>query len=325
MIHQIFIYNSNSGLLLWQETLDDINKGKTDLFSSFFVAMKSFIQELIVKGDRNLKSIELGNKLIKVHEIPKVEADVVLIADLDDEKKLNKVSNAIAKTIMENADLFKEWDGSSTYFNFLKKPVLRIIKNAKLIDTTSSSLASDELLLLKSIWSKTEELEPELKEALIKQRTLLKNKFNETKLLTKKYEHIKKVLEIDHKLKNEEFFIEDEKIENKIKAQIDDIKVKLDYYLKNTKSSLSKIIDASGYKNIMELNYREPYVALYSFSTKLKAMGLEKQASKFKEMANVLIEKEKYQDDVVNETIRQILKLNDNIDEYLNENAEEQI
>ena len=66
MLYTIFLYQSESGLLLFDKSFQDISSGKMELFSSFFSALKAFIGEMIIEGSTELKNISLGDYTVLI-------------------------------------------------------------------------------------------------------------------------------------------------------------------------------------------------------------------------------------------------------------------
>ena len=79
MLYTIFLYQSESGLLFYDKSFQDISDGKMDLFSSFFSALKSFIGEIVLDGAKELKNIELGDYTVLITSINEIKADLVVI------------------------------------------------------------------------------------------------------------------------------------------------------------------------------------------------------------------------------------------------------
>ena len=68
MLYTIFLYQSESGLLFYDKNFQDISDGKMELFSSFFSALKSFIGEMILDGEKELKNMR---KQVEVNSRPR--------------------------------------------------------------------------------------------------------------------------------------------------------------------------------------------------------------------------------------------------------------
>ena len=83
------------------------------------------------------------------------------------------------------------------------------------------------------------------------------------------------------------------------------------------KSSLNESIKNLGNKPIHLGDYKETYLNLYSFSTKLKLIK-EKGWEIYRELANKLIEKDSLSDHELSEIIQVLLKMSPNVEDYLN-------
>ncbi|MCP4763062.1 MAG: hypothetical protein GY870_14900, partial [archaeon] len=234
MIYSIFIYNSSSGLLMWDKTFEDISHGKAEMFSSFFSAIKSFVQEMVLKGENTLKTIEMGNYILKITNIKvknkKSAIDLVLIADKDDEKKLKKVVPGITKVILDRSALFEDWiGGERKIFNVMDQPIVEAISKVKGLLTSGKSILDDQSEVLHSIWNKKKDekvIDPEIIGNLNKEREFLFSKINDTTKIVKKIELINNVIVIDQKLRDETRFIEDQNLKIKFDKEFSDIKMK---------------------------------------------------------------------------------------------------
>ena len=76
MLYSLFIYQVKTGLLLWEKSFENDMDHKSELFSSFFSAIQSFLREMILQGthhqdSRGLAGIDMGNFVVKITEIPK--------------------------------------------------------------------------------------------------------------------------------------------------------------------------------------------------------------------------------------------------------------
>ena len=86
MLYSIFIYQSQWVLLIWDKSSKNRWMRRVELFSSFFSAIQSFVKEIITTSGKGLKNIEMGNFVIKITGIAKLNLEIVAIIDKDDEK-----------------------------------------------------------------------------------------------------------------------------------------------------------------------------------------------------------------------------------------------
>jgi hypothetical protein len=313
MIYSIFVYNTESGLLMWDKSFEDISHGKMELFSSFFSAIKSFIQEMVLKGGNELKTIEMGNYLLKVQGIPKIGIDIVVISDKEDLKKLNKMIPDLEKVLMEKGTLFKEWNGEKRMLAVLDQPLLNIINNAKL-STNSSSIVDNQSEVLRSIWSKKGVLDTQILENCKKERELLKERYPKATTILNKIGFMNSILELDQKLCDDKQFLVDQALKLKLDKEFEDIKMKLKYFAQQVKSKIYEIVQKAGSKSFKEMDYRDAYSALFSFSGKLKAAGMDEKADQFRSLSKALIDKDLISETELYDVISKILKIDDNID-----------
>ncbi len=317
MIYSLFLYQSKSGLLLYDKDFQDVSDGKLEMFSAFFSALKSFISEMVLSGSKELKNIELGDYFVLITNIPETESDLVIIADKEDNKTINKLIPKIVKTILTYKELFINWDQRVKTFKILDKPLTElIISKKKLVE--GASLIEQQDKVLKSIWSHKKDLSDEIKQSLIDEKVILQRKLLRTENFKKKLTLAEKLIQISGKLKDDEGFINFQKEAKQIKDEIVDRKLKLQYYLERAKASLSMTLDNLGRKSLKDGDYKDTYLNLYSFSTKLKNLTDSDTYEKYQKLAKTLIEKDNITADELSQVISDILAMKDDIDGYIN-------
>ncbi|MHA1281661.1 MAG: hypothetical protein ACTSQP_04075 [Promethearchaeota archaeon] len=317
MLYSIFIYQSTSGILMYDKNFQDISKGKMELFSSFFSAIKSFISEMILEGSKELKNIGLGDYTILITSISEIKADLVLIVDQEDVKIVNKLIPKIIKILLKHQQLFLEWDGNRDEFSILDQPLTELIlSKKKLVEGTSILEKPGELL--KTMWEYKGELPEQKRENLIKERDFLIRRLEKTTNLLRKLAIAEKILKLSEELKDDNGFLHYQKEVKQLKDKIKDTKLKLDYYLKSVKENINKAVERLGEKSIKEGDFKDVYLNLYSFSTKLKNITAGKKWEEYREMAQKLIDKDSTSEHELSEIVSNILKMSDNIDDYLN-------
>ena len=319
MIYSIFLYQSHTGLLIYDKSFQDISAGKMEMFSSFFSAIKTFVSELVLEEslDRSteLTNIELKDYTVLITSLPKVKVDMVIIADKEDSKSVNKVIPKLIKLLNKYEQLFLSWDGNMHEFSILDHPLTElIIANVKVV---RKSLLEHPDQVLKSIWAHKKQLSREKIENLIQERDLLIYKIENSANLTRKIAMSEAVVDLSEKLKDETAFLNYQNEVNKLKIEIKDVKFKVSYYLEKIKASLNEAIDNLGSKSIHLGDYKNTYLNLYSFSTKLKLIK-ENGWEIYRELATKLIYKESLSDHDLSELIQKILKMSSNIEDYLN-------
>ena len=314
MIYTIFLYQSNTGLLIYDKSFQEISTGEMEMFSSFFSAIKSVFSEIVLEGSKKLKNVELGNYSVIINTISNLNVDIVIIADKDDNKLINKLTPKIIKLLQKYKELFISWDGNSDEFNTIERPLTDLVMpNVK--DVRKSLLEQPEQGL-KSIKSQTEE---EINN-LIQQRDFLIYKIENTHVLPLKLEMSEKVVALSEKLKDEITLKKYQDEVTKLKKDITDTKLKASYYLNKIKPSLEEAINKIGTNPLNTGDYKNVYINLYSFSSKFKLL-IETGWEIFREYANILIEKEKYSEHELSEIIQTLLKMSSNIDDYINKKS----
>jgi hypothetical protein len=287
-----------------------------ELFSSFFSAIKTLVSELALDGSRELKNITLSDYNVFITNLSGLEVDLVIISDKEDEKLINKLIPKIIKIIEENKDLIREWDGKEENLEVFNKPLTDLIESNKNF-VEGGSLVERAEGLFKAIWSHKDEIAEGEKLDLQVQRNSLIKQFNQEQNLKSKIQKAKKVIEISEELRDEELFIEYQNKIKQIKKQIKDEKYKLNHYLKKTKESISEAVKNLGAKSLSMGDYKDAYLNLYYFSTKLKILSQSDNWLKYKDMAMALIDKEKKQKENFSELISKIINFSDDIDSYI--------
>ena len=317
MLYTIFLYQQESGLLLYDKSLQDVSAGKLDLFSSFFSALKSFISELVLEGSQELKNIELGDYSVFITTMNEIKTDLVIIADKEDYKLVNKLIPKFIKILIEHKEIFLNWEGKKADFDVLDTPISELIQSQKKLIGDKSLIEKPDLVL-KSIWAHKKDLTPQEKENLIQEKDILLSKFEKITNIQRKLGISKKLVEISDKLKDEQNFFQYQEEVKLLKDNLKDTKIKLKYYLERIKFTISQAIKLLGSKSVTEGSYRDVYLNLYSFSNKLKNVTSDTKWRDYQNLAKLLINKEEVSVHELSAAIMKILHMNDDIDCYIN-------
>lgn len=316
MLYTLFIYQSSSGLLMYDKNFQDISSGKMELFSSFFSAIKSFVKEIVLGGDTQLKALEMGDYTIMISSVDDIKSDLVLIADKDDTKIINKLIPKVIKILLKHQEVFLEWNGNKHAFAGLDQPLSELILSQKKL-MGESSLVENAENVLKSMWAHKGELSPQARDGLNQERDFLISRGEKTPNLLRKLSIAEKVLEISEQLKDDAGFMKYQSEVKNLKDQVKDTKIKLIYYLERIKKTLSAAVDGLGDKKILQGDYKDTYLNLYSFSSKLKLITAGRDHERYRELANILINKDEIEEHKLSEAISEILKMHDDVEDYL--------
>lgn len=317
MLYTIFLYQQESGLLLYDKSFQDISDGKLDLFSSFFSTLKSFVSEVVLEGSQELKNIELGNYSVFFTAINEIKTDLVIIADNEDYKLVNKLIPKFIKILIDYKEIFLNWEGIKADFDISNTPISELIQSQKKLIGDKSLIEKPDLVL-KSIWAHKKDLSLQEKENLIQEKDLLLSKLEKITNIQRKLGISKKLLEISERLKDEQGFFKYQEDVKLLKDNLKDTKIKLKYYLERIKLTLSQAIKLLGTKSVTEGSYRDVYLNLYSFSNKLKNITTDTKWREYQNLAKLLINKEEVSAHELSVAITKILHMNDDIDYYLN-------
>jgi len=318
MIYTIFLYQSHSGLLIYDKTFQETGAGNTEMFSSFISAMKTFVSEIVIDSslDRSneLTNIELSDYIITITSLPMIKVDMVIIADKEDNKSVNKLIPKLIKFLNKYEQLFLSWDGDREEFDILDHPLTELVlANVKVV---RKSLLKQPDQILGLIWAHRKQLTGEMIDNLIQERDLLIYKIEKAVNLLRKAAMSKSVIDLSEKLKDEITYVKYQKELNRFKSEIKDAKFKLNYYLEKIKVSLNEAVENLGNSPIHSGDFKNSYLNLYSFSTKLKLIN-ESDWKIYRDMASRLIDKEALTEHELSEIIQNLLKMSSNIDDYL--------
>ena len=318
MIYTIFLYQSQTGLLIYDKSFQDTDARSTEMFSSFISAMKAFVSEIIIDTslDRSneLTNIELSDYTVIITSLPKIQVDVVIVADVEDTKTINKLIPKLVKFLNKYEQLFLSWDGDREEFGILDHPLTELVlANVRVV---RKSLHKQPDQILRSIWAHKKQLSKELFDNLIQERDLLIYKIENSVNLPRKAAMSKSVIKLSEKLKDEITYLKYQTELNKLNNEIKDAKFKLNYYLEKIKASVNNVIKNLGDNPIHSGDFKNAYLNLYSFSTKLKLIN-DTDWKKYRDTASKLIDKESLSEHELSDIIQTMLKMSSNIDDYL--------
>jgi NTP pyrophosphatase (non-canonical NTP hydrolase) len=314
MIYTIFLYQASTGALMYEQNFQELDSGNAELFSSFYTALKSFVSEMVNEGVNKLKNIDLGEYSIVISSIKDFDLDIVIIADKENLKAVNKLIPKLIKSLNKHESLIQFWDGDKSELYLLEQPLSELIKSH--FKSTGKTLTEKQDQVLRSIWANRSQLSEEKENTLIQERDLLIYKIEKTPILPNKIKMAREVVELSDKLKDEGTFLRFQDEINRYKKELEDARFKLGYYLEKLKISLNEAIENLGDKPISAGDYKDAYLSLYSFSTKLKLL-IESGWENYREMATKLIDNDNISKDEITDTIQSIIKMSDKVEDYL--------
>jgi hypothetical protein len=317
MLYTIFLYQSESGLLLFDKSFQDVSHGKMELFGSFFSALKTFIGEMLLDGSKELKNIELGDYSVLITSVNEIKADLVVIGDKEDYKSINKLIPKIIKVLGKYPELFLEWKGNRKDFDILDQPISELILSQKRL-LGEKSLIERQEHILKSMWAHKKDLSSQQIDNLILEKKMLMEILEKSTVLPQRLALVEKLLEISEKLKDERDFIKFQSDLKIVKDEIRDSKIKLNYYLEKIKNTINQAVKQLGNKPLNQGDYKDVYLNLYSFSNKLKNMSNDNKWQEYRDLAISIINKDEISVEEISQTISAILKMSENIEDYLN-------
>ncbi|MBA7533794.1 hypothetical protein ES705_26038 [subsurface metagenome] len=240
---------------------------------------------------------------------------MVIIADKEDTKAINKLIPKLIKLLQKYEQLFLSWDGNSEEFKILDHPLTELVL-ANVKDVKKTLLKSPEQML-KSIWAHKKKLTEEKFENLVQERDLLIYKIENAFNIPSKLSMSQTVVKLSEKLRDESTFLKYQGEVSRFKNELKDTKFKLIYYLNKIKTSLNEAIDNLGDNPIHLGDFKNSYLNLYSFSTKLKLVK-ENGWEIYREIVSKFIDKDSLSDHELSEIIQTLLNMSTNVEDYLN-------
>jgi len=319
VIYSLFLYQRESGLLLYNKVFQDVSDGKLEMFGAFFSAIKSYISEILLEGSKELRMIELGDYIIFTSLVPETNSDLVIIANKEDYKLLKRLFPKIIKIILNHKELFIEWRADVNEFLILDQPLTDLIHSKKqLLGESGSGSIKDFSIkkILKSISSQKREVSEQLKLNLIKERDYLISRLKRVNNYFQKLTIIEKLIEISENVKDNDGSIKYRNEAKILRKKIEDTKIKLNFFLNKVKTLLTEAVNQLGNKSLKEGDYNEAYLNLYSFTQKLTNLSSPLIKKKYQELARKLSNKDNISDNELSQTIALILNMDDKIEEY---------
>ena len=319
MIYSLFLYQRESGLLLYNKVFQDVSDGKMEMFGAFFSAIKSYISEILLEGSKELRTIELGDYIIFTSLVPETNSDLVIIANKEDYKLLKRIFPKFTKIILNHKELFIEWRANVNEFLILDQPLTDLIHSKKqLLGESGSGSIKDFSIkkILKSISSQKREVSEQSKLNLIKERDYLISRLKRVNNYFQKLTIIEKLIEISENIKDNEGSIKYRNEAKILRKKIEDTKIKLNFFLNKVKTLLTEAVNQLGNKSLKEGDYNEAYLNLYSFTQKLTNLSSPLIKKKYQELARKLSNKDNISDNELSQTIALILNMDDKIEEY---------
>ena len=319
MLYFLFLYHMESGELLYEKEVQVDIDFNMDLFGSFLAAIRSFISGMANNGREELNTIGLGTLIASIFRISEVNIDLVIIAEEDDKKEIQKLSLKLKRIILNYKELFIVNAVKSEDFEKFDKEINNIIlSHQKILDP--NVLIEKQIGLLKSIWDQRGKISKQLREErkeLENERTIIVNKLLKEKNIVNQFSLCKLILEISDKLEDEQFFLEYQKKKKIIATEIKDQKIRLKYYLNRLRESVKVAINSLGEREPIGGDFKEVYSNLYSLSSKLRNFASVEVYEKYYNLANKLIYKKGISPEEFSLVIDEIRDMDDNIESYL--------
>ncbi len=318
MLYFLFLYQIESGELLYEKEFQVDIDSHMDLFGSFFSALKLFVSEMVNEGIEELKTIGLGDLMASIIRILEANIDLVIIAEKDDKKEIQKLSSKLKNIVLNYKELFLvDAVKSEDFENFDKEINDIILSHRKILDP--NALIEKQKDFLKSIWDQRGKISDQLRDErkdLENERTIIINSLLKENNVLKKFSLCKLILELSDKLEDEEFFLEYQKKAKIIANEINDQKIRLKYYLNRAKESLKVALDTFGERTLIEGDFKEVYSNLYSFSSKLKNFASVEVYEKYYHLASKLINRKGISTEEFSLVIDEISNMDENIESY---------
>ena len=296
-------------MLFWEKSFkDQCEPYQIETFSSFLSAINHNIKDMIKNSNKGIKNIEMGNLIVIITEIKSLGVEIVSISDIEDEKAIRKIMPEFIKILNESASLFKDFDGNMANFEVLDSKILKIIRKNKNI-----------LNIKKSFIKKIEKHEKKLEKIINfeKERDFLEDRLKITVALPKKIDILNSIDQIDRKLKDKENVEKNKQRRKKFLNELQCTKDRMKYFLEKTKQAINISVQHSKGRPIFETDFKDAYLNLYSFSSKLKIIGKGELCAECREIAKIFIDKPEDQVHNFPNLISKVLNLSEDMDYYL--------
>ncbi|QEE17819.2 hypothetical protein DSAG12_03657 [Promethearchaeum syntrophicum] len=312
-------------MLFWEKSFEDqIEPFQTEMLSSFLSAINHNIKEMIANSSKGIKNIEMGNLIVIVTDIKSLGVEMVTISDSDNEKNIRKIIPEFIKILNENASLFKDFDGNMSVFEILDFKILQIIeKNKKILKKGKVLKEKLEIKEKRLTGQEGNKFVHEVRHPhydkytkFDEERKFLEDRLKETAALPKKIEILNSIDQIDHKLKEKPNIEKNKQRRKKFQVELQSTKERMKYFLEQTKQAINRSIQHSKGKLIYETDFKDAYLNLYSFSSKLKFIGRDDLCTEYREFAKILIEKPEDQEHNFSNVIKKILDLSEDMESY---------
>jgi hypothetical protein len=318
MLYFLFLYQIESGELLYEKEFQTDIDSHMDLFGSFFSALKLFVSKMVNDGVKDLQTIGLGKLMASIIRILEANIDLVIIAEKDDKKEIQKLSSKLKSIVLNYKEIFLASAVKAEDFEKFDKEINNIIlSHRKILDP--NVLIEKQKDFLKSIWDQRGKISDQLREErkdLENERTIIINKLLTENNVLEKLTLCKLILEISDKLEDEQFFLEYQKKAKIIAKEINDQKIRLKYYLTRAKESLKVALDTFGERTLIDGDFKEVYSNLYSFSSKLKNFASIEVYEKYYHLASKLIDRKGISSEEFSLVIYEINYMDENIESY---------
>ncbi len=318
MLYFLFLYQIESGELLYEKEFQADFESHMDLFGSFFSALKLFVSKMVNDGVKDLQTIGLGKLMASVIRILEANIDLVIIAEKDDKKEIQKLSSKLKSIVLNYKEIFLASAVKAEDFEKFDKEINNIIlSHRKILDP--NVLIEKQKDFLKSIWDQRGKISDQLREErkdLENERTIIINKLLTENNVLEKLTLCKLILEISDKLEDEQFFLEYQKKAKIIAKEINDQKIRLKYYLTRAKESLKVALETFGEMTLREGDFKEVYSNLYSFSSKLKNFASVEVYEKYYHLASKLINRKEISSEEFSLVVYEINYMDENIESY---------
>jgi len=292
-----------------------------ELFGSFYSALKRFISSVIPEQSQEIRTIGLGEVNAYATNIPEYLIDIIIIADKEDYKTVDKLFSDLIKKILNYKTLFQNESIDRTLYENFDEEINNLILSYKKI-INPMLLIEKQGDILKSIWTQkgelSEKLREEIEEIKKKREEALKN-FEFENNFVKKLNICQYIIKFCEDLEDDRTLVEFQKHAKLLNDKIYDNKLRLAHYLSQAKKSLQSTLDNLSGRSIIYGQYKEVYSNLYSFSSKLKNFSTPEIQKKYYDIAKKFIDVNKISNEELSEVISEVLNMKDDIEYYFSD------
>jgi hypothetical protein len=330
MLHFLFIYQTVLGVVFYNKNFDDqFNPECVETNRSLFSHIESIfkqkdqtkINHLETIGNDSINNGSIGNGTLSI-EITHLNPYKLEIFTISDKGEKNITLNFHQKltTILEKYSLhfssLEHWNCNVARIQDFDLEIINAAKDSNCFFKDYSKFEKQQGVIADLFASITDSkipvtinLEEPFQECLKKIKT--------TSIISEKMKLLNQLNDLAQKIQEPSHFTQVQHLRTTIEKEKVEYKIKANYFLKKTKEALQSALQNMGLKRIYEIELRDVYMNLFSFTAKFQLLTNTPIIHEFKEQASMLIDKNASDEENLSDFVQKIFHLPDDIEIYL--------